>query len=153
MNFYKSKDRTITVDGKKYALTPDAGFGDRVFHSCDGEECFYADDVELFLSILKKAFERNGTFTLCHRPDYDDADEDGIRFSFMPAHGIGHPVERAGEDEPEEEYWWFGGGGSLKATWMDFISDVFDDVFETGKLDRLEDEMRKIYKEHIVESE
>ena len=143
-------DKTIEVNGKTYELTPDAIFGDRVFHECDGEDCFYEKDVMLFLDILAKAFVKNGTFTLCHRPDYDDADEEGIRFSFMPSGGIGHPVERADGEDPSEEYYWFGGGGSLKATWRDFILDVFDDVFETGKLDRLEEEMRKVYKEEVL---
>ena len=96
-------NKTIKIDDKVYELTPEAEFGERVFHQVDGEEVFYAKDVKKFLDVMSQALRFDGVFILSNRPDYDDADEDGIRFGFMPSFRLPHLPD----------YYWDGSGKTL----------------------------------------
>ena len=129
---------TIRIDGKTYELNPSGAFGGRVFHrTADG--IYDEEDVDKFLNILRQAFEYSGVFVLYKRSDYEDADENGIRFHFDPSSKLDHP----------HEYYWNGSGGSIPKAWIDFIYEVFLEIFGE-QLDDIEKEIRDVYWKHVA---
>lgn len=132
---------TIRIGDKTYELNETGAFGARVFHRTpDG--IYDAEDVDRFLTILRQALEHSGVFSLYHRPDYDDADENGIRFHFDPSHYVDHP----------HDYYWDGGGGTLAKAWVDFIYEVFTEIFGE-QLSEIEEEIRDVYWKHVAKEE